>query len=151
MTVVKAHDVAASLEHLIAHLQLVKAKKALVGHQCIFAIAAFAKEFADDVATTYVTPVLQHVGRMIDVIEMQERAVGEFLESLVVIVLVGEPVGIDLPKHPLRSHLIKTVGLPFPLGAVCTDLSLEAVTQFMSDAVELVVLYAVGGNPQRTD
>ena len=151
VAVVKTNDVSASLEHFVAHLQLIEAKETFVGHQGILSIAAFAEELTDNVATTYVAPVLQHVGRMIDVVEMQERAMGKFLECLVVIVLVGEPVGIDLPKHPLRSHLVETVGLPFPLGAVGTDLTLERVPQFVGDAVEFFVLHAVGGNPKGSD
>ena len=37
---------------------------------------------------------------------------GEIFESLEMIVLVGKPVGVHLPEHPLGGHLKKAASAP---------------------------------------
>ena len=67
------------------------------------------------------------------------------------VVLVGNPVGVHLPKHPLRGHLEETAAPPGITHRVGRNLELERVAQFVCHAVHLRVLDAVGGHPEGAD
>ena len=67
------------------------------------------------------------------------------------IVLVGEPVGIHLPEHPLRRHLKETAAAPGLSHAIGHNLRLETMSQLMRHTVHFLVLDTVGRHPETAD
>ena len=88
---------------------------------------------------------------MIDVLQVEEGFMGEILECFEVVVLIGEPVGVHLPEHPLRGHLKESAASPCVAHGVGRYLQLERVAQLMCHAVHLLVLNAVGSHPKRSN
>lgn len=148
---IEVEQVLVASEHLRAELLLREAPQTHIGHGGVLAYAALAEEVGYGGAAAALRPPLYHVGRVVDVLEVEEGLVGELLERLEVVVLVGEPVGVHLPEHPLARHLEEARAAPGIAEAVGLYLRLEGVAQLVGEAVELAVLYAVGGHPQRAD
>lgn len=82
---------------------------------------------------------------------MQESLVGQAAEGIEVKLLVGYPVRIHSPQHPLRSHLEESTAAPCLASTVGHNLELETMSQFVSQAVEFLVLYAVRRYLERPD
>ena len=121
---------------------------ALVGHHGILALAAIAIEVGNGGQAMLLAPIGNDIGRVVDVGAVEVSLVGEFLKGFEVVVLVGEPIGIDKPEHPLRRHLEEAAASPTGRKAIGLDLQLERMAKLMGQAVELAVLYAVGGYPK---
>ena len=85
---------------------------ALVGHHGILALAAIAIEVGNGGQAMLLAPIGNDIGRVVDVGTIEVSLVGELLKGLKVVVLIGEPIGIDKPQHPLRRHLEKATSTP---------------------------------------
>ena len=148
---VKVQQVLIAQEHLVVESFLRKSVDALVGDDRVLATLAVVVEVADGGLAVEIAPPLDDVGRMIDVLASQVSLVSELLESLEVVVLVAQPVGVHLPEHPLRSHLEESAASPAVAHLVGHVLQLEAVAQLMGHAVHRAILDAVGSHPQGAD
>ena len=151
MLEVEVHQVLVAPEHLVAERLLRQAIEVLVGDDRVLAAAPIAIEVADGGLAPQVAPPLYDVRRMIDVVHGEISLVGEFFKCIEVILLVLHPVGIHLPEHPLRRHLVEAGTAPGIACAVGRNLQLEGMAELVGKAVEFAVLNAVGSHPQCTD
>ena len=87
---------------------------------------------------------------MVHVRRIGKRKVRLPHEVVPMVLLIFDPVGIHLPQHPLRGHLVGRAAAE-TAAAVDRELKLECVTQFVRYAVELLVAHAGRRHPQRPD
>lgn len=142
---------ATGVEHLVTESLLRQSRQPFIRHHRVFSPLSLPEKFGNDGTSPLHPPILQDVRRVIDILQMQIGLVRQFRKGIPVITLVGLPVRIDLPQHPLRSHLEETGASPGLSCSVTRDLRLETVAQFVCHTVQLFILNTVGCHPQSSN
>ena len=97
MSEVEIEQALIALCHLHAELLLRQPIQPLIGKNGVLILASLTEQLAYGWKAAKLCPILKDIGRMVDVVEVQECLVSELAESLEVIVLVFYPVGVHLP------------------------------------------------------
>ena len=151
MSEVEGHDVLTGINHLVAELLLREAIETLVCNHGVLATLAGTVEVGNAGLATLHGPILEHIGRAVDILTIKVGLVDSLAICLEVVVLIGEPIGVDKPEHPLTGHLIKSRAAPCITYAIGRYLQLERMAQLVCHAVEFLILYTVGSNPQSSN
>ena len=97
-----------------------------------------------------VRPVLEHIGRVIHVVLVQEGQVGRFHEIDEMIVFKGHPFRVDLPEHVLRSHL-ENRSASKGRRAIGTENGLKGMAKLVGQDAIGSANQSACGSPQRAD
>ena len=97
MPKIEIYNMLASIHHFIIELLLGKSIKALISNDGIFATLAIAIKISNTSISALVCPILQYIGRAIDILSIQISLMDSLAVSLKMIILIGEPIGIDMP------------------------------------------------------
>ena len=140
MCKIQVHNATAGVEHFIVELFLSEVEHLFVSHGRVFAFLSLSEQVGYNGQSMLLAPVFQYIRRTVDVGELQECLVCILAEGHPVIVFIGYPFRINVPEHPLRSHFKESAASPGFALSVTSNLTLEAVSQFVGNAIQLFVL-----------
>ena len=139
------------IQHLVVKRILAHTRHPFIGYHGVLTLFPLPIHFGNKRKTMFHTPVLQDVGRTVNILHMQESLMHRLLESLPMIIFIRHPRGIHMPQHPLRSHLVESAPAPGFSLLVCDDLKLETMPQLMRRRVEFLILKPVRSCPKGTN
>ena len=97
---------AVRLKCLVAESRLRDARKSFVSIHGVFSVEALAEYAAHDCQAVLLTPALQNVRGVIYICPREKCLVRLTSVGIPMVKLVAHPIGIHVPEHPLRRHLV---------------------------------------------